>query len=102
VLKAGVFKECVWFGGTRTSARILQCVLLVGQLVPQGLEARALLERGSLREFLDLSFESMYMRLVLAHERFELSDVFFFRLIDDTSALCGLLTHVAGLFLVNR
>ena len=54
-------------------------------------------KRRTLREFLDLGFESAYMRLVLAHQRLELSDVLLFRLVDTTSALCGLFTRVASL-----
>ena len=56
-----------------------------------------MLKCRTLREFLNLGFESAYMRLVLAHQRLELSDVLLFRLVDATSTLCGLFTCVAGL-----
>ena len=56
-----------------------------------------MLKRRTLREFLNLGFESAYMRLILAHQRLELSDVLLFRLIDATSPLCSLFTRVAGL-----
>jgi len=56
-----------------------------------------LVERGPLRELLNLSFKPAHVRLVLVHQRLELTDVLFFRLVDVASALCGLLAHVARL-----
>jgi hypothetical protein len=87
----------VYWVRRRTETRLLQRVLLVGQFVTEGLEARALFESGPLCELLDLGFECAYMRLVLAHQRLELHDVFFFRLVDATCALSSLLARIACL-----
>ena len=41
--------------------------VLIGQVVTQSLEVGAMVEHGSLGEFLDFRFKCSYMRLVLAH-----------------------------------
>ena len=56
-----------------------------------------MVERGPLREFLDLSFERAHLYFVLSHQRLEPPDMLFFRLVDVASALRGLLTRVARL-----
>jgi hypothetical protein len=53
----------------------LERVLLVGQIVAQGLQTRALTEHGPFGELLNFRLECVYMRLVLAHQRLEILDV---------------------------
>ena len=57
-----------------------------------------MLENRSLGQFLDFCLERAYMRLVLAHQRLEVLDMLFLRLVNVTRTLRSFFACIASLF----